>query len=320
MTPLVGHQEQRATLEAAWASGKMHHAWLLSGPRGIGKRSFADAAARMVLSGSSSFDVPEGDAHAAAFDADAHPDFRKLERGPMKTGDRLAQTIVVDQVRTFLPVLNQTPSLSDWRVVVIDAACEMNIASANAFLKSLEEPPAKAVFFLVCHASGKLLPTVRSRCRVLGFRPLPDADVRQVLASQLEEMSDIEALVDVAGGAPGRGLQFAGLEVGKLTAALARLETADDAAARDIALALGQELALKAAQPRYEAFLELASAHLADAAKRAPSSELAATLSLWEDARDLARNALAKSLDPNVVTFQMARLVGHINSERQRAA
>ncbi len=320
MTRLIGHRDQRATLEAAWASGRMHHAWLLSGPRGVGKRTFAEAAARMVLSGAASFDVEEGDRQAAAYDARAHPDFRRLEREPMKTGDRLAQNIVVDQVRAFLPVLNQTPSLSAWRVVMVDAACEMNNASANAFLKSLEEPPAKTVFFLVCHAPGRLLPTVRSRCRVLNFRPLPDVEVRQVIGAELADSADLEALVRISGGAPGRGLKFAGLQVAALTAALEKLERASDAGARDIALSLGQELALKAAQPRFEAFLELAPAYLADAAKHVPPERLAEALSLWEEARDLARNALQKSLDPNVVAFQMARLVGRLNSERQLAA
>ncbi|MBV7256930.1 DNA polymerase III subunit delta' [Pacificimonas sp. WHA3] len=320
MTPLIGHAEARAAFESAFQSGKMHHAWLLSGPRGIGKRTFATAAARMVLSGGESFDVPEGDRQASAFDADAHPDFRRLERGLTKTGDRLAQNITVGQVRDFLPVLNQTPSLSAWRVVMIDAACEMNIASANAFLKSLEEPPKQTVFLLVCHSPGRLLPTVRSRCRTLTFRPLPDAEVRTVLTQELDHAGDIDALIAVAGGAPGRALRFAGLEIGELSDQLAHLERADDATSRDLALSLGQKLALKAAQPRYEAFLELATGYLAGAAKRASPDQLEARLALWDEARILASDALAKSLDASVVTFQVARLVGRLTPGERQAA
>ncbi|MHB9878489.1 AAA family ATPase [Pacificimonas sp. ICDLI1SI03] len=320
MTALVGHQEQRAAFEAAFASGKMHHAWLLSGPRGIGKRTFATAAARMVLAGATSFDVDKSDPQARAFDADAHPDFRKLQRGLTKTGDKLAQNIVVDQVRAFLPVLNQTPSLSEWRVVLIDSACEMNTASANAFLKSLEEPPKQTIFLLVCHSPGRLLPTVRSRCRTLTFRPLPSSQVREVLQSELDDHSDMDALVQIADGAPGRALRFAGLEVAELMSTLARLEAVDDNDARDLALTLGQRLALKAAQPRFEAFLELAVTHLADAAKRAQPDQLAARLALWDEARTLAGDALAKSLDPSVVAFQIARLVGRLSTAEQRAA
>ncbi|MEO0500028.1 MAG: DNA polymerase III subunit delta' [Pseudomonadota bacterium] len=320
MTMLVGHEDARATFIDAWRSGRMHHAWLLTGPRGVGKRTFAEAAARMVLAGTDGFEIPAGDRQTAAFDAGAHPDFRRLTRGPMKTSDRLARDIVVDQVRPLMEMLAQHPSLSEWRVVMVDAACEMNRSAANALLKSLEEPPPKTVFLLVCHSPGRLLPTVRSRCRTLAFRPLNDDDTRSVLARELEEEGDLDALVSVADGRPGRALAFAGLDIGALTARLAALETASDTGARDIALGLSQELALKAAQPRFEAFLELVPSYLAAAAKRAPPGTLEARLGLWEEAVRLAREAPAKSLDPATSAFRLARLVGRLTDGERDAA
>ena len=317
---LVGHRQQVEAFTGAWRSGRVHHAWLLSGPRGIGKRTFAAAAARMVLSGTDSFAEADSSEGAAKFDAGAHPDFRLLQRQESERSGKLAQYIVVDQVRTFMRVLAQTPSLSDWRVVVVDSACEMNAASANAFLKSLEEPPKKTVFFLVCHSPGRLLPTVRSRCRMLRFQPLGGAEVRKVLEAELGNDGNLAPLVEVAAGRPGRALRFAGLEVGKLMRALEALEKADDHRTREVALELSSELSRKPAQARYEAFLELVPAHIAEAAKRALPEQLEGTLRLWEEARDLAGQALAKSLDPGVVTFQLARLVGQLNSHERQAA
>ena len=318
MTALVGHEEARGVFVDSWRGGQMHHAWLLTGPRGIGKRTFADAAARMILAGATDFEIAPENRHASAFDAGAHPDYRLLERRENDRGT-LAQYIAVDQVRGFMPVLAQTPSLAEWRVVTVDSACEMNRASANALLKSLEEPPRRTIFLLVCHTPGRLLPTVRSRCRTLRLRPLSDLEVANVLRQH--DVDDVEALTAIAAGAPGRALRFAGLDIGALTNALRALEQADEPRARDIALDLAQQLALKAAQGRYEAFLELAPAYIAEAAKQTPAAALAGSLALWEEARNLAGEALSKYLDPRVVTFDMARLVGRLNpSAQQRAA
>lgn len=314
---LIGHQTQRAAFEAAWQGRSFHHGWLLSGPRGVGKRAFADAAARMVLSGAEGFEAAEGSDGAAKFDAGAHPDFRKVARTENDHGNLRTQ-IVLDDIRPIADMLGQHPSLSEWRVVTVDSACEMNRNAANALLKNLEEPPKKTVFLLVCHSSGRLLPTIRSRCRALAFRPLPDSEVAEVLRRELGEEPG-PALVEVARGAPGRAVRFAGLEVGKLLEALERLRGASGATASAIATGLAGELGRKPAAARYEAFLELVPAYLSDQAKDAPPDALEEVLSLWEEARDLAAAAPARALDPAAVSYQLARLVARVPNHRQAA-
>lgn len=317
---LIGHEEQRRAFIDAWKTRRLHHAWLLSGPRGIGKRTFAEAATRMILSGTDSFEAGAESSAAAKLAADAHPDFRLLEREASERTGSLAQGIVVDQVRGLGRLLHQAPSLSDWRVVLIDAACEMNTAAANALLKSLEEPPARTIFLLVCHAPGRLLATIRSRCRTLTFRPLNDDQVQDVLAHELGPDADTSALTQLAAGVPGTALRFAGTGASELLADLRKLLAAEDEQARTIALRLSSELARKPAQDRYEAFLDLAPNVLAGAVKTLPPGQLEAGLALWEEAETLARQARQKFLDPGVVTFQLARLVGRFDKDERQAA
>ncbi|MBC7504248.1 MAG: AAA family ATPase, partial [Sandarakinorhabdus sp.] len=180
---IIGHDHQIAAFKAAFAGDRPHHGWLLTGPQGVGKAMFAEQAAVWLLAGK-----PAGDAFDAAADTAAqslinacsHPDFRRLVRTEDDKG-KLRAVIRIDEVRALQPLFRQTPSIADWRVVIVDSADEMNIQSANALLKSLEEPPQQTLFFLISHTPGRLLPTIRSRCRTLRFNRLPDAAVDNVL-------------------------------------------------------------------------------------------------------------------------------------------
>ncbi|MFL6829614.1 MAG: AAA family ATPase, partial [Sphingomicrobium sp.] len=157
---------------SAWASRKLHHAWLLAGPKGVGKASFAHAAARRVLAdaagpASALPGVTTDDAHPMVrlVEAGSHPDMRRLERLVNEKTGNLARNISVDQVRGLAELFDLSPAMSDWRVVIIDSVDELEASGANALLKMLEEPPPNTLFFLVSHAPGRLLPTIRSRCR-----------------------------------------------------------------------------------------------------------------------------------------------------------
>lgn len=221
---LLGHQAAERALRDAWASGRLPHAWLITGPRGIGKATLAYRFARFLLAGEDSGGGLFGPAEAppSGLDLDPeHPTFRRVAAGghsdlrsverTVNDKGKLRTEIVVDQIREVGGFLRLTPAEGDWRVVVVDSADEMNPNAANAILKILEEPPARAVLLLVCHAPGRLLPTVRSRCRRLALQPLAATQVAALLQDFQPELSadGAAALAALAAGSPGHALALA---------------------------------------------------------------------------------------------------------------
>ena len=316
---LTGHDEQQQAFLDAWRSGRIHHAWLLAGPAGIGKATFARAAAAYVLAsaagpmegiGIDGLTVSPEHRIAHLIAAGSHLDLRTLAREERDSG-ALAANISVDQVRSLQPVFRSTPGLSPWRVVIVDSIDDMNRAAANAFLKNLEEPPANTLFLLISHSPGRLLPTIRSRCRILRFQPLADAEVAAVLGEQLPEADagELDTLVKLAEGSPGRALRFAGLDIAGLTKALTDLADAPAPRRQALALRLARSLAGKTAQPRFEALLELAPAFIAARAHGRSGADLARALGLWEQAQALGSQALPLSLDAQSVSYELANLV-----------
>ncbi|MDP9085973.1 MAG: DNA polymerase III subunit delta' [Pseudomonadota bacterium] len=325
---LIGHTDPAAQFRAAVAGGRVHHAWLLAGPWGVGKATFADAAAAWVLARASnsktavsidSFDLDPEHPTARLLAAGSHLDFRKLEvientkTGKMRPGIALDQLVKRDTTmgEPLATVLRSTPALGDWRVVIVDSIDDMNRAASNALLKNLEEPPPQTLFLCVSHTPGRLLPTIRSRCRTLRFQLLSDDEVERALRRALPDAtaSEREALVAIASGSPGRALRFADAGTDKLLGELAALATATPAEATGRALTLAKSLAGKTAAPRYEAFLDLVPAYIAQAAKTRAGPRLARALGLWERATQLGGSAAGLSLDPQSVSFEMAGLV-----------
>ena len=214
MTPretpfLFGHAAAEATFDAALAEGRMHHAWFLTGPPGIGKATLAYRFARRLFAG------PGRPAHDPALPLfrrvaeGSHADLLTIERTWDDKRKRLRAEIVVDTVRAVPSFLHLTPAEGGWRVVVVDGAEAMNRNAANALLKVLEEPPARAVLFLTCDAPGRLPATIRSRCRLLRLAPLGPVDMDAALARLAPDL-DRAALIPLADGAPGRALELAG--------------------------------------------------------------------------------------------------------------
>lgn len=317
---IYGHQDAIGALREAALTDRLHHAWLIAGPQGIGKATFADAAALWLLARAAGppfaddgFSVPADHPIASLIAAGSHPDFRRLARLAKDKSDDLARSISVDQVRRLQPLFASTPSLSPRRVVVIDAIDDLERNAANALLKNLEEPPAGTVFLLVSHAPGRLLPTIRSRCRMLRLAPLDEADTAAVLRAALgaADVREVEDLVRIAEGAPGNALRFAGLDIAALDAAIERLAIHGDPT-NSLRVALGKTLGLKAAQPRYEAFLERAPARIATAARARPVAALGETVALWRQARDIADRAVHQSADPQMTVFEIAGLVAKL--------
>ena len=315
---IQGHQSPVERFLSAWRSGAMHHAWLLTGPRGLGKASFARAAAMRLLAeaagpppGGVGIETPDTHPTAHLIAAGSHPDFRLLERIENKTGTALQRNISVDQVRELGDLFSVTPSMSDWRAVVIDAADDLEASAANALLKMLEEPPAKCVFLLVSHVPGRLLPTIRSRCRKLEFQPLADDVMASVLTGQGIDPARIPALVQQAGGSPGKALSYAALDLGPLhDQALAIMRVGDPINERRSKLA--QSLALKAAADRYAAFLQIVPNMIADEARILDGPARLRALDAYQRARETCQLAPRLSFDPGATIFQIGTILASV--------
>jgi DNA polymerase-3 subunit delta' len=211
---LLGHAEAEATILDAMRSARMHHAWLVTGPEGVGKATLAFRFARRLLAGTpaaDSLDLPPTDPVFRRVAAGAHADLKTIELRVNEKTKRMRTQIAVDDVREITGFMALTPAEGGWRVVVVDGAEDMNAASANALLKILEEPPPRAILLMTCAAPGRLLPTIRSRCRRLRLSPLPDADMDALLRRYLPELDGEQRgrMVTLAEGSPGRALMLA---------------------------------------------------------------------------------------------------------------
>ncbi len=209
---LIGHEAAEAAILEALQGGRLHHAWLITGPEGVGKATLAYRFARRLLAGGGAalaMDAAEPVFRRVA--AGTHADLLTIEREWDEKKKRLKKQIAAETARQIPPFLHLTPAEGGWRVVVLDGAEDLNPQSANALLKVLEEPPPRAVLMLVCSAPGRLLPTIRSRCRHLALAPLSEAEMERTLGLYLPATpkADRSALAALADGAPGRALALA---------------------------------------------------------------------------------------------------------------
>ncbi len=320
MADYIGHDRQKQAFSSASQGGKLHHGWILSGPRGLGKAGFARKAAAQLVD-------PEN-LHAAMIEHGNHPDIKIVTRPPKeapKEGEgidpkaELKRSIGVDQIRSLQVSLNTRPGMGACRAIIIDSADDMEIGAANALLKSLEEPPIGTYFFLISHASDRLLPTIRSRCQILRFEPLSDAQMEQAIRQSAPDVSDAEliSLLAAGGGSPGKALEFAGLDLGDLESIMNDIIAHGDSNNK-LRSNLADKLALKAAQPRYEAFLRRVPQIIAQYARGAPHDRLPFAIHAWSQANTLASRAISLSLDKQSITFQMGSLLAGLQAHKQR--
>lgn len=311
---LFGHHAAAAALEAAARSGRLPHAWLVCGPPGIGKATLGYRFGRWLLAGGADRPAGPSPLHLDPADpvfrriaAEAHADLRVLR--PVADG-RVNKEIRVDAVRAAIRFLAMTPAEGAWRFVLVDQAEAMRPEAANALLKTLEEPPPRAVLVLTTAAPDRLLPTIRSRCRRLELEPLGAADMTALLARLRPDLSDADRrrLAEMAEGAPGRALQFAEGEGLALQQLVDRVLAGLAAGDRREWHAIAEAVAAKRDGSSFATFKALLRREISAAARRAARGEgpppawltlrpLAEWSTLWDSLGRLAAETDGLSLD-----------------------
>ncbi len=332
---LAGHDRARRTFLDAFAAGRLPHAWLISGPAGVGKATLAWNLARHVLAAGHPAEqagagqgghIGPGHPVSRLIAAGGHPDCRHVHRTPPPTGRAGVRTeITIGDVRALGPFLHQTPAYGGWRVAIVDTANNLNVNAANGLLKLLEEPPSRALLLLLADAPARLLPTIRSRCRHLPLRGLQPAEMDDFITGLDPDTAITPAaritLTRLSDGCPGRA---------------AKLHENDGLAAYDRLLAILKTLpnldmsAVMAAtdgfggargEPAYRTFMDLLLWWLRDlirgAAIAAPDqsdlnrrlithpSGIGAWQDTWDQVRDLAAAADGANLDRKQVVVQI---------------
>lgn len=224
---VFGHAAAEADLLDALANHRLHHAWLITGPQGIGKATLAWRIARFLLATPpdhgpdnsdalfgappppDSLDIPDAHPVAHRVAALSEPRLFLLRRGPNQKGDRLMDVISVDETRKLGHFFHMSATDGGRRVVIVDAADEMTRSSANAILKLLEEPPRDAILLLIAHQPSRLLPTIRSRCRVLRLSPLDRDDMTAALVQIDPDLAPDPTLLALAQGSVGTAVELA---------------------------------------------------------------------------------------------------------------
>ena len=320
---LFGHAEAEQTLLEAYRSGRIPHAWLIGGESGIGKATLAYRMARFVLAHpdpamlavrkATTLAIPADHPVARRIAGQAHGDLLSLERVVNEKTGRLFTVIRVDDIRRSVPFFGSTAGEGGWRIAIVDSVDELNKESENALLKVLEEPPPRALLLLVSNAPGRILPTIRSRCRMLMLRPLAAQDVASAVAAALGEAEvtpEIRAAAEASDGSVRRALMFLegdALELReKLIGLLDRLPQLDPRALH----ALGDGIAGTEAET-LAAFMDTVNVWLSTRLRSEPveTHRLARVAEVWEKVNRAARDAEAYNLDRKPFVFSVFGLL-----------
>ncbi|WP_299192627.1 DNA polymerase III subunit delta' [uncultured Erythrobacter sp.] len=307
MTDWPNHTSAWSEWRGAMSGSRMHHGWILAGKSGLGKRDFAMAAARELVA-QEGIPQPVGD-HSDIIELTYGPKDDKAERAAADGKDyERARSIRVKQIRAMQKRLNTRPTLGDRRVIIINPADEMEVSAANALLKSLEEPPQGTFFVLVTHRPSRLLPTIRSRCRVLRFPILKDAQLEAML-KEAGAQGDIETAIRAAEGSFGAAQRFAEQDLAPVAALVTDLLTKGDNIFNARA-ELSRLIGARADRVRLQAIMELAQAIAAGLARRTDNSAHRASLvEVHSDLVTLAAQAPNYNFDTGLLTLEIGTLL-----------
>ena len=316
---LIGQDKALAIASRALRNGRPPQAWLICGPPGVGKATFAYRVARYLLAygatdhGPADLSVPPNDAAAAQVAAGSHPGLLLLKRGNDPNTGKPMTVLSVGEVRKLSGFFGMTSGAGGWRIALVDSADDMNDNAANALLKLLEEPPSRAMLLLLSNTPGRLLPTIRSRCQRVNLRPLNASDMEAEIARQLSELDAKEraALVRLSGGSLGAALQLAS---GEGLALAQQADTLIDVAASPDILAL---LALSDKLSRIADGLDMLGGFLTQALTeriRARAMAGQPRLDRWVAALEQLNRSFARTdalhLDPRQTLLGAARELG----------
>ncbi|GAA4038338.1 DNA polymerase III subunit delta' [Parerythrobacter jejuensis] len=316
---LPGHENAWREWDTALAGPRMHHGWILAGRSGLGKHDLALAAARKLVA-EDGVDQPEGD----------HPDIIVLSRAPKddkeerKRADgkpfERKRNISVDQIRAMQRRLTTRPTLGSKRAIIIDPADDLEKGASNALLKSLEEPPVGTFFLLVTHRPARLLPTIRSRCRIVRFPTLDSEEISRYLAQHAPESANDSRLAAIAaaGGSPGAALAFIEQELAPLAALMRQILGEGDA---DFALRgqLAGAIGARPTRERIQAIFDLARAILAEQMETTPIAQIDKLADAHADMAALAGQAPTYNFDPGFLAMEIGSLLASAAPHRERA-
>jgi DNA polymerase-3 subunit delta' len=284
---LFGHIDPQAAFLQAFNTGRLHHAWMLTGPKGVGKATLAWRLSRFLLAAPDddggmfatpppeTLEVPSENPIARRLLQLAEPRHFLLRRGPNEKETALAQVISVDEVRRMKSFFALSAADGGRRTAIIDSVDEMNSNAANALLKLLEEPPANVTLFLIAHQPARLLPTIRSRCRELRLTPLGPQDLADALTQAGGDIApeDRTALAELSGGSVGEAFRLTNLDGLKLYTALTRLFATLPRLDRPQALALADLAAARGAAETFDLLVTLIDLFLARLARHGATGE-----------------------------------------------
>ena len=315
---LAGHDDPWRQWQAALAGPRLHHGWILTGRRGIGKAAFALRAARELV------------AEPGIQQPAQHPDIIVLEPLPASADDekkreegkpyQVKRNISVDQVRAMQQRLTTRPTLGSRRAIIIDPADDLEKGAANALLKSLEEPPVGSYFLLVTHRLGRLLPTIRSRCRILQFPRLDDSAIDAILQREVPKADPAAraAAIAAAGGSPGAALEFLELDLGPMHRVMVDIaEKGDPDFARRGRLS--EAMGARPDRRRQLAAIDLARAVVAERMDRMERSAIPALADAHAELVRLAAQAPTFNFDPGLLVMEIGTLLASLAAPREAA-